>query len=167
MEFEYLTSSAAGTAAIAAMSIAAVLAVVLILSLTNARKFVYAIFAILGIACIIAAVTSQVEDNKNRNNEALIANIEKKYDVDEVLLEYGDYVTKPNKLEKNHVSVRVDDKVYTFGLEQDDRTFEPTLKKPEKWHDNYDDYKTYPYKPMDLEKIYINEVTSGRAEAKS
>lgn len=167
MEFEYLISSAAGTAAVAVMSAGSVLIIIFILSLANPKNFVYAVFSILGIVGVIAAVSFQVNDNKTHNREALIANIEQKYDVDEVLLEYGDYVTQPTKLEKNHVSVRIDDKVYTFGLEQDAKTFEPKLTRPEKWHDNYDDYKTYPYEPMDLEKEYTDEATSGRAEPNS
>lgn len=126
------------------------------------KRTLRTITIILGTVASVGIFFITVAEVRNEQEKSLISNIEQKYDVDEVLLEYGNDITEPGRLEKGHVSVRVDDKVYTFGLEQDPKTHEPTLIRPEKWHDRYEEYKTYDIKPFDIEY----KITSNRNAGK-
>ncbi|MBC9706043.1 MAG: hypothetical protein H9W81_13925 [Enterococcus sp.] len=65
-----------------------------------------------------------------QNEEALISNIQHKYDVDEVKLEaYGEY-TRPEDVDEQKIHVVVEGETYMFYLSQDRQTWEPTLLDP-------------------------------------
>lgn len=65
-----------------------------------------------------------------KNDKDLISNIQKKYEVDEVLVEYRGNITNPTATEYQQVHVSVNGKVYAFDLEQNENTWEPTLLDP-------------------------------------
>lgn len=78
------------------------------------------------------AITSAIirDDAITGNRDAFMANIQQKYDVDEVLLEYRGVKTSPILTKDQQVHVSVDGQVYAFDLEQNPETWEPTLLDP-------------------------------------
>lgn len=88
---------------------------------------------VLSIIVAVAGAGSSIyigEKTIAENNEALLSNIQEKYDVDEVLLEYRGTETKSVYIKDQQVHVLVDGQVYAFDLEQDKETWEPTLLDP-------------------------------------
>lgn len=65
-----------------------------------------------------------------QNNEALISNIEQKYNVDEVKLASYGVITDPHIDYEQKIHLVVDDETYLFYLKQDRQTWEPTIVDP-------------------------------------
>lgn len=91
-------------------------------------------FVVLGIGAFLLVFSFvSMSHNSNmwdKNDEALVSNIEKKYDVDEVVLSSVDVGVVAEKEKPQNVNVVVDGKTYAFYLSQDKDTWEPTLTNP-------------------------------------
>lgn len=91
-------------------------------------------FVVLGIGAFLLVFSFvSMSHNSNmwdKNDEALVSNIEKKYDVDEVVLSSVDVGVVAEKEKPQNVNVVVDGKTYTFYLSQNKDTWEPTLTNP-------------------------------------
>lgn len=87
-----------------------------------------------GSVCAVMAVIVTGSYICGEFEESLIedfrANIQQKYDVDEVLMEFQGETVSIRSEESQNLYVRIDDKTYLFNLTQDDTTWEPTLADP-------------------------------------
>lgn len=84
------------------------------------------IVAIAGISISISSSIAVMEANE----KAMVSNIQKKYDVDEVLLEHRGKEITPELTSGEQVYVVVDGITYEFDFEQNPDTWEPTLLDP-------------------------------------
>ena len=66
-------------------------------------------------------------DRVDQNKEALISNIEQKYNVDGVKLEAYSVKTYPYVDDEQKIHLVVDGETYLFYLTQDSQTWEPTI----------------------------------------
>lgn len=90
-------------------------------------RFLLAFVAVVGVTVVGSFIGSEWEQ-QSRND--FRANIQQKYDVDEVLTEYQDQVVSIRVEESQNLYVIVDGKTYLFNLKQDKTTWEPTLSDP-------------------------------------
>lgn len=92
---------------------------------------VWLIFSSVVLAFVALFTVVTITGNVTKaNDDALVSNIQQKYDVDEVLLEHrGSYIVSESLVNQT-VHVSVDGQIYAFDLEQNKDTWEPTLLNP-------------------------------------
>lgn len=99
--------------------------------ITSEKPNVWLIIASVAVAAVSLFSTVNISGNVTKeNDEALVSNIQQKYDVDEVLIEHRGSYTIAEELKNQTVHVVVDGQVYAFDLEQNQDTWEPTLLNP-------------------------------------
>lgn len=96
---------------------------------SNSLRIVFAASSVVLVITGLALVSTS-NNLTDSNREALVSNIEQKYDVDEVVLSGVDVSTQSDRASAQPVNIVVDGSTYTFHLTQDKNTWEPTLTNP-------------------------------------
>lgn len=134
MEFNDLHSNyplmMLGVAGIIVVSLALGIFVLFFLSEKGVRDRIAGLIAV-SVTALVFMSGSYMSHTQNLQREAdFRMNIQQKYDVDEVLMEFQNDYVRIHQDESQKIYVLVDDKTYLFNLTQNKKTWEPTLSDP-------------------------------------
>lgn len=95
----------------------------------NKTKIIFCLSMMVAVVGATSSIWIAI-NTSHANDDAFIANVMKKYDVDEVLLEYREITTINEFTTDQKIHVSVDGKIYAFDLDQNKETWEPILIDP-------------------------------------